>query len=176
MTTQSATHNEPKTLIKHSLATKIFHHIGILLIVGCWALVEFSENNIGLHKALGLSFLFWTLARLTNAIIRKRLPHLPQPKWQIAIAHLTHTGLYVCMLAMPITGILMSMYGGYGVSFFGLFEIAPFVDKDRAMSRFFNNLHGDLIFPAMCFLVLAHIGGALYHQFILKDNLLGRMK
>lgn len=165
----------PQTLAKHSLATKIFHHIGILLIVGCWALVEFGEN-IPLHKALGASFLLWTLARLVNMGIRKRLPKLPQPKWQVAIAHLTHTGLYLCMLAMPITGILMSMYGGRGLDMFGLFTIAPFVSPDRAMSKFFGELHGDLIFPALCLLVLAHIGGALYHQFILKDNLLARMK
>lgn len=173
-TTQAPTPLDP-TIVKHSIATRLFHHIGLLLIVVCWALVEFGEN-IALHKALGASFLLWTVARLINAGIRKRLPKIPQPKWQTALMHATHAGLYLCMLAMPISGILMSMYGGRGVDMFGLFSIPAFVSPNRDMARYFNELHADLIFPALCLLVLAHAGAALYHQFILKDNLLSRMK
>ena len=164
--------------IKHSLLTRLFHNIGALLIVAAWVLVEMQDNfdnAIMLHKAIGASFLLWTVARLINMTVRKRLPQLPQPKWQVAVAHLTHAALYLCMLAMPLSGILMSVYGGRPVSVFGLFEIPVFVTPDRDMSRFFNEIHGDLIFPALIALIVAHVGAALYHQFILKDRLLTRM-
>jgi cytochrome b561 len=35
-------------------------------------------------------------------------------------------------------------------------------------------LHG-VIAPMLALLVVLHIGAALYHQFVLKDNLLSRM-
>ncbi len=165
---------------KHTLATKIFHHLGLLMMVALWVLVEFrdaiGDNAMAWHKALGAVFLLWTVARLANALVRKRLPEPKQPKWQTGLAHFTHFALYVCMLAMPITGILMSVYGGRPVSVFGLFEIPVFVTASREASRFYNELHGDLVFPILMGLIVAHVGAALYHQFILKDNLLSRMR
>lgn len=164
--------------IKHSIATRLFHHIGLLLLAGTWVLIEFESsfaNAIGLHKAFGVSFLLWTLARLMNALVRPRLPKLAQPTWQIGLMHLTHFGLYGCMLAMPISGVLMSVYGGRPVDVFGIFQIPVFVTPDRDLSKLFNGLHTDIIFVSLLALIGAHIVGALYHQLILKDRLLSRM-
>ncbi len=168
-----------QTIIKYSLATRLFHHIGAVLIVTAWILVEVQDSldsAMMLHKAIGVSFLLWTIARLINAAIRPSLPKLVQPKWQTIVATLTHIALYVCMLAMPISGILMSAYGGRAINMFGLFEIPVFVTPNRELAGVFNELHTDLIFPALIALVAAHISAALYHQFILKDNLLSRMR
>lgn len=177
-------HNQSSKPTKHTLATRIFHHGSVVFIVVLWALAEFSDSlegmlsthPIGVHKALGAIFLFWVIGRIVNLIIRPRMPALNDPKWQIAAAHLTHFGLYVCMLLMPITGILMSVYGGRAVDIFGIVQIPVFVSPDRDMASFFNALHTNVIFPLLVLMVVAHVAAALYHQFILKDNLLSRMK
>lgn len=161
---------------KYTLATRIFHWVGALLIVGAWVAIEQGDEFISLHKSIGVSFLIWTMLRIINRFVSKAPPHPPMPKWQVGVAHLTHLGLYLSMLAMPITGILMSMYNGYGVGVFGLFEIAPLVSPDRATARLLGNMHEDVVFVALVALVVAHVGGALYHQFIMKDNLIARMK
>jgi len=70
----------------------------------------------------------------------------------------------------------MSVYGGRPVDIFGLFEIPVFVTPDRSLARFYNDLHTGIIWPAIIMFTLAHIGAALYHQFIKKDNLIARMK
>lgn len=168
------------TPTKHSLATRLFHHGSIILMLILWALVVFRDNldgAVSYHKALGAVFLFWLIARLINLAIRKKVPYPSKPpKWQTALAHLVHFALYLCMLAMPVFGILMSVYGGRAVNVFGLFQIPVFVTPDRELAKFFANLHTDIVFPLLVGLVLVHIGAVIYHQFFLKDKLLARMK
>lgn len=161
---------------KHSLFTRIFHWVGALLIIVAFISINMGDEYISLHKSIGASFFIWTLLRIINRFITKTPPHPPMPKWQTAIAHLTHLGLYVAMLAMPITGMLMSMYGGRGVSVFGLFSLPSVVGIDRQMAKVMNGLHTGAVFYVLVFLVIAHVGGALYHQFVMKDNLISRMK
>lgn len=162
--------------LKYSLTTRIFHWIGALLIVVAVISIKSGDDYISLHKSIGASFLIWTFLRIINRFIAKAPPHPPMPVWQTAVAHLTHLGLYLAMLAMPLTGVLMSMYGGRGVSIFGLVNIPSMVGINRDMARFFNDIHTGIVFYVLIALVVAHVGGALYHQFVMKDNLIARMK
>lgn len=162
---------------KYSLATRLFHWLGALLLIVTWVAIEFGgDEYISLHKSLGASFLIWTVLRIINRFIAKAPAPVPAPKWQTAIAHLTHLGLYVGMIALPLSGVLMSMYGGRGVSIFGVIDIPSVVATSRDTARFFNDLHTGLIFYVLALLIVAHIGAAIYHQFIVKDNLMARMK
>lgn len=166
---------------KHTLATRIYHHLSLVLLGVVWLLIEFRdsfENAIGLHKALGVVFLLWVVLRLINLAIRPKMPApTPKPpKWQTALAHLVHLGLYLCMLAMPIVGVLMSVYGGRAVSIFGIINIPVFVTPSRQMASFYNNLHTDVIFPIFLVLIGLHVAAAFYHQFILKDGLMNKMR
>lgn len=173
-----ASHKASNLPQKHTLLTRLFHHGTAILIALLWALVEVFDK-VGAHKALGALFLFWVIARLINALLRPKLAHptaVYAPTWQSITATLVHWGLYGCMLAMPILGILMSVYAGRAVDIFGLVQIPVFVTPSREMAGFFANLHKDVVFPLMMILIVAHIIGAIYHQFVLKDNLLARMK
>lgn len=160
---------------KWSIAVRIFHWLGALMILIAWFTAE-VYRDIGFHKALGFSFLLWTIARLINRAMTKAPPAPIMPKWQTAIAHLTHLGLYVSMLAMPISGMLMSMYAGRDISVFGLFTIPVMVTPDSSMAKIFHELHTDVWWVILLCLLFAHIGAALYHQFIQKDQLISRMK
>ncbi|WP_353511618.1 cytochrome b/b6 domain-containing protein [Psychrobacter sp. JCM 18903] len=44
------------------------------------------------------------------------------------------------------------------------------------LARFYNDLHTDIIWPTIIAFTLIHIGAALYHQFVKKDNLIARIK
>lgn len=161
---------------KYSLSIRIFHWVGALLILMAFITINIGDDYISLHKSLGASFLIWTVLRIISRFfVKKPEYHPPLPKWQELMASLTHFGLYIAMLAMPITGMLMSMYGGRGVSVFGLFNMPALVGIDRDMARLMNGLHTEVVFFALVFLVVSHVGAALYHQFIVKDNLIKRM-
>ena len=75
-----------------------------------------------------------------------------------------------------MAGLLTSVYGGHPVDVFGLFEIPVFVTPNRSTAHFYENIHTGVIWPMIIGFTLLHIGAALYHQFILKDKLINRMK
>ena len=78
------------------------------------------------------------------------------------------------LLAMPIVGYLANSTFGAPTPFFGLFNIPPIVGKNEALSTLLFTVHrwaGWLLIA----LVLMHIGAALYHHFIRRDDVLKRM-
>src|SRR6266536_3163464 len=94
------------------------------------------------HKELGvLVFALATLRlawRVTNALPRL-VEHLPD--WQKVVARFVHLCFYGLMLALPITGWLMSSAAGIPVSFFGLFTLPDLIPHDELMFRAFIRIH-----------------------------------
>ena len=166
---------------KWSASSRIFHWVSAVLLLVTWLLMlayGYNESKvyIGLHKAFGMSVLFWMMARVINRLFTKAPPPLPMPKIQVIVSQLTHFILYALLIAMPIAGLLMSVYGGRPVDMFGLFEIPVFVTPNRSAARFYNDVHADILWPMIIVFTLAHIGAAFFHQWIKKDKLIDRMK
>lgn len=167
---------------KWSIATRIFHWGSVIFLIITWAMIQLNEQAvddtyINLHKAFGLSVIFWVIVRLINRAmsLKQAPPAPPMPKWQKGISHLTHLALYVLILAMPITAWFATMFRGNGVDFFGLFEIPTFLAENREMSRNLMKLHKGMIWTLLLTFTGLHIVGAWYHQFIQKDNVIKRM-
>ncbi|MDO4223104.1 MAG: cytochrome b [Acinetobacter sp.] len=174
----SQSNHSPKSLIKNekwSILVRLFHWIGALFLIAAYFTAEIL-HNIGIHKAIGVSFLLWTIARLLNRLVTTAPANVPMPKWQTAIAHATHTGLYLAMFAMPMTGLMMSMYAGRETDVFGLFSIPVLVTPNGEMAGVMNGLHTDVWWVILLILVVMHILAALQHQFIKKDGLINRMR
>ena len=166
---------------KWPLSSRIFHWISVILLLVTWLLMLLYQNTeqdlyINLHKAFGLSLLFWMLARVFNRLLIKVPAAVVMPQWQKKVSLFTHFALYAILIAMPVAGLLTSVYGGHPVDVFGLFEIPVFVNPSRSSARFYENIHTNIIWPMIIAFTLLHIGAALYHQFILKDKLINRMK
>lgn len=167
---------------KWSSAVKVFHWGSVLLLIVVWSMIALhkgaseGETYLDLHRAFGVSLLFWMIARVISRIISPTPADLPMPKWQTAVSHLTHLVLYILLFAMPISGILMTWYGGRTIDMFGLFDLPSILAVDRGQARFFNNLHTDVIWPTLLVFTALHILGALQHQFIKKDNIMSRIK
>ncbi|SNT70646.1 cytochrome b [Psychrobacter sp. LV10R520-6] len=166
---------------KWPVSSRIFHWISAILLLVTWILMLLYQNMdekvyIGLHKAFGISLLCWMIARVLNRVLTKSPPAALMPKWQFVMSKLSHFGLYALLIAMPMAGLLMTVYGGRPVDIFGLFQIPVFVTPDRTAARFYNDVHTDIIWPMIIAFTLLHISAALYHQFILKDKLINRMK
>jgi cytochrome b561 len=168
----------------YTLTARVFHGVmGILMILMLIAglLMEDIENPAlkgivyGLHKATGISVLvlafFRLLWRLSHAV-----PSLPDslPRWQAHAARLVHWGLYAVMFILPLSGWAMSSAAGYPVSFYGLFVMPDFVAVNPALKGIFKDIH-ELSANAFMALLGAHAAAALYHHFVLRDNILRRI-
>ncbi|MEO0996565.1 MAG: cytochrome b/b6 domain-containing protein [Pseudomonadota bacterium] len=127
------------------------------------------------HKSVGITVL--TLA-LVRALWRlsNRPPALPvgMPRWQAAASQLSHSAIYVLIVAVPLTGWLMSSASAYSVSWFNLVTLPDFVAPDPALKAFFEASH-EFMANLLGIVVLVHIAAALKHHFIDKDTVLARM-
>ena len=129
----------------------------------------------GMHKSFGVIILTLILLRLAWRLINDTPKDVSgTPAIQKFMAHAMHWALYALMLAQPLSGIMMSQSAGFPVSFFGLFELPMFLDKDPSLAGFFKDVHGT-VWVLLVLAVIGHAGAALHHHFILKNDVLKRM-
>lgn len=128
----------------------------------------------GMHKSFGLVALLFVIFRL-SVRMRAAVPKLPAKisNRDANIAALTVGLLYFAMLAMPLSGFLMSDFGDYTVSFFGV-ELPGFFDKNLQMSGFFRSSHGYIAY-ALIVVISLHVLGSIKHLLVEKVNIFKRM-
>ena len=175
------------TLARWGLLTQGLHWIMALLIFGMllsgFAVAEWISSIatqfkvIQWHKSFGLLILTLVIIRLAWRGMNPT-PRLPDglKSYEVALAHLTHWGLYILLFAMPIVGwlVVSSSPRNIPTVIFGLFTLPRIISQDAEAHEFYEELHEILAF-ALIALVVLHIGAALKHHFILKDDVLRRM-
>lgn len=144
--------------------------------------LPFSPERLKLynyHKWAGICFLFLTVLRLLWRFTH-RPPPLPtnivqaMPTWQTRVYHATHHLLYVLFFAVPLIGWAYSSAAGFPVVLFGVLPLPDLLAVDKEFAKQIKELHEASAF-ALLALALLHMGAALKHQFIDKDNLISRM-
>jgi cytochrome b561 len=161
------------------------HWLTVLLIVLAWLLGEFHDaiprgtarsSAIWIHKEAGLLVIVLVAFRVAWHWIDP--PPAPEPTRFGALAQRTsqaaHWLMYLLMLAIPVTGVLMSFARGRPLDLFGLYQIAsPWAD-DRAFAAPFKEAH-ELLSNALLIIAFAHAAAALAHHWMLRDSTLRRM-
>ena len=158
-----------------------FHWLVVVLLFALFLLGKYVNGlpndagkivPLGIHITLGVITLIFVVARF---IARFRLPQ-PAPAatdsafldW---LGKVVHYALYALVLLMVVSGTSLSLRAGLLPIVFGGSGAALPADFYAFNARM---LHG-FVAPALLLLVVLHVGAALYHQFMLKDNLLARM-
>ncbi|MFO1254136.1 MAG: cytochrome b [Sphingomonadaceae bacterium] len=133
---------------------------------------------MGNHKAIGITILVLTLARIVWRLMHKAPPLIETLKaWEAALSRVTHAGFYFLMLALPLTGWALSSAFSQGkpVSLFGLVAVPPLpVGSDKPTVGMFHELHEIFAFVMIGLFVL-HVAAALKHQWVDKDQTMRRM-
>lgn len=155
---------------KYSRTQIIVHWATLLTMIGsfathfameeAWVLVRRGQLDatpdlaVRAHVVLGVLVLVLTLLRFA---LRFRhgapAPVEGQHPLITTAAAVVHGLLYLIILALPLTGIA-AWLGGVTVS---------------------AEVHG-VLFGLFLLLLAAHVAAALFHQFVIKDNLLARMR
>lgn len=129
-----------------------------------------------IHKSVGLTVLALTIIRIVWRLTH-RPPPLPEamPRWERLSASAVHLAFYALMLVLPLTGWIISSASDRPLNWFFLFDVPKLgVEKGDAI---YGTAHGahELLPWLWGVLILLHVGAALRHHFVLKDNVLRRM-
>lgn len=164
---------------------KFFHWTIVLLIIvqGTIGLVMVDLPKsprvipvFSFHKSLGLTILALALLRLGWRAIDPR-PAEPagMPRWQAGAARIGHALLYVLLFAVPLSGWWFDSVSALRpLYWFGLFEVPHLTGPDKALKDLAATLHESL-FWLLTVVAAGHAAAALFHQFVTRDNVLGRM-
>jgi cytochrome b561 len=182
------------TLLRYGSVAMAFHWIIAALVIaniclGLW-FGEFMGRGdpakfmvVQLHKSIGLTVLVLSILRVVWRLMN---PHPPVPWTNPAmrtLALVSHYTLYTLIIVIPLTGYLLVSASPLGnpTSFFGLFDwpnLPFFTGQTREQLRPIHETLGTthvLLAWLSIVLIPLHVGAALYHQYLRKDDVLRRM-
>lgn len=172
------------TRAEYGSVAKLLHWviaIGIFALI--WIGLQQSDMESGperqavrdLHGSIALIVFVLMTIRLVWRWLNETPAHPEgQPAWQSLSASLVHWGLYAAIFVQLIAGMLIVATGGRALAFFGLFSIPLPVAEDRDAHEFWEEVH-EVVWVVLAVLVAVHILAALYHHFVVRDDVLRRM-
>jgi cytochrome b561 len=127
------------------------------------------------HKWMGVTVLALAALRLLWRHANRPPPHpAGMAPWQAKAADFTHILLYVLMFAVPLSGYLYTTAAGVPVVYLGVWQIPAAFDADPAWKEALKPVHYWLNM-LLAALVAVHVGAALKHHFVDRDDVLKRM-
>ncbi|MDI3469146.1 MAG: Cytochrome B561 [Pseudolabrys sp.] len=163
---------------------KFLHWLILLLLIiqfiTAWTMPHIGRNTpvstlISLHFSFGVVILAIAVLRLLWRVTHPEpAPEPGMPQWQVAGAKLTHWLLYGLLLVIPILGWINASWRGMPIVMFGL--PLPQLIATRAPGwQWTGDIHSFLANYVMLTLVGLHVAAALYHELIVRDDVLRRM-
>lgn len=89
-------------------------------------------------------------------------------------AHVGHALLYVLMIAIPLSGWLMSSAKGIPTVYFGIWQLPDLLEKNKELGEQLTQVHAWLNW-LLAATVVGHAAAAVKHQVVDKDGVLLRM-
>jgi cytochrome b561 len=159
------------------------HWASVLLVLALFAsawlhaLAEEQQSDLApvllqIHRSFGVIVWVATALRLTWRLTNAILPPFPahMTKLHRATTKLSEYGLYALLLGQPATGLLTTLFGGRPFALF-LWQLPPLMPRDEMLRAAFHLSH-EIGAWALAALALGHAAAALFHHFVLRDDVL----
>ncbi len=172
-------------LLRYARLSILLHWGMLALIAATYAAIELRtffpkgtalrEDFKSWHFMLGLAVLLLVVVRIVARLATKAPPIVPQPPiWQERAGRAVHFALYVFMLGMPIAGWLLLSASDKPIPWFGL-ALPPLIGPDKTLAGEIKSLH-ELVGTIGYWVIGAHAAAALFHHYMLKDDIFRRMR
>ncbi|MFC3651466.1 cytochrome b [Dyella humi] len=126
------------------------------------------------HRHFGLFVLMLFFIRVVVRFRTGKLPAVGNMSKAIrAVATLTHIALYALLLALPLLGWALSNAQDRPVHLFGL-TLPALVNADEDLADRLQTWHVNAAWLLLA-LVLLHTGAALWHHFVVRDDVMRAM-
>lgn len=121
------------------------------------------------HKWAGVTVFLLVLVRIFWRLTHRPSADLHAPMRMAAQAG--HRLLYLLMVAIPLSGGLMSSAKGFQTVYFGVLPIPNLLDKNKELGDLLQSVHQILNF-VLAALVTGHVGVALKHHLSDKNDVM----
>ena len=168
----------------YSLPSIVLHWLMVVVIAAVYAAIELREfwpkgsapreALKNWHFMLGLSIFGLVWLMVAARLIWATPAPLEGPGWRKLVANAAHFALYLFMVGMPVAGWIILSAEGKPIPFFGL-ELPPLTGPNNALAENVEDIHG-LGGTIGYWLIGFHAAASLFHHYILKDNILFRMR
>lgn len=161
--------------------TICFHWATVLIVLAMFATAWLHSQShddaikailLQTHRSLGVTIWVVTVLRFAWRLTKAKLPPFPSHMTNIhrTIVKSGEYCLYALLLIQPATGLAHTLFRGHQFALF-FWWIPPLVPADAALRDAFMLAHqlGAYAFGA---LVIGHAGAALFHHFVLRDDVL----
>lgn len=163
---------------------KFFHWTVAVLVLAQFALgpaavaSRLSPLKLNLfvwHKSIGILILLLMGLRLAWRLSHPS-PALPgtMPAWERRSARLNHALMYAILVALPLSGWVINSAKNIPLRLFWWIPLPAIAGPDKAMADLSAGVHL-LLFFALVALLLLHVGAALRHHWVSRDDVLRRM-
>jgi|ERR1051326_6776880 cytochrome b561 len=163
--------------------SKVLHWLLFLLVAAQYAVGELmphigrnsaDEGLVAWHVSLGAAVMAVVAIALIWRISHPVAQAADIARWQQRVAGIVHGSLYPLILVMTVLGWAATNFRGWPVKLFGVLPLPALAAKGDGWAHTAGDVHTALV-NVLLALVGLHVAAALYHQFVARDRILGRM-
>jgi cytochrome b561 len=163
----------------HPLLVSLHWLVAILVALNLYvgrfvfSIRDYPDRAAAIHMVAGIAILVLVIIRFVVRVGSQRPADATSgSKLLETLAKAVHYGLYILLLVITVVGATFSLQSGrLARTFFGG---GPASGPPPDLVFLLRGVHG-LTANLLLVLVVLHVLAAIYHQFIVKDNLIPRM-
>jgi cytochrome b561 len=157
------------------MAALILVQIPLGLVAAGWHLSPLKLNLFVWHKSIGMLILALVALRLLWRLVNT-VPSLPAglAPWERRAAGASHFLLYLLMIVMPVTGWILNSAANVPFRIFWAIPLPAIAAPDKGTADLAALVHMAL-FIVLSAVLAAHVGAALRHHFVKRNDVLARM-
>lgn len=169
---------------QYSTPTKLIHWLTAILVLvafiygpgGSEARVysALRDSDRQLHETLGLCVLALSVIRLLWRAVDKRPPPVDGALWMRRLASVVQIVLFALLFIVPLTAISGAWLEGHPLTLVQSVTIAPPIAPSHDLGATIAELHGWLG-DIILWVAGLHAAAALFHHYVLRDDVLRRM-
>jgi cytochrome b561 len=157
----------------------VLHWAIFLCVIALFASAQYAETLprpergavMDWHKTGGLIVLALAAIRIVWRLLAGAPELVPTSPITDKLAKASHGLLYLLLIALPLSGLAMTLSAGRGIALIGL---PPLMEKSEQLSGAMHATH-EIIFYVSLAIVAVHAVAALWHHYIRHDATLRRM-
>lgn len=166
----------------YGLVMQAFHWLTVILVLAAYGMSKSDGYSLYSAEADGLRRVHETLGVLVFLVVGFRLlwrlsgePPVKHamPWWVAAASTCVRLVIYALLISIPATAVLGTWLEGIPLTLIG-FDVMPQIVQTQAVGQQVMTLH-IILGEVMLWVTGVHAAAALFHHFVLRDNVLRSM-